>query len=219
MALITVTEFRTFTGSSFSNISDAQLTALIDATSVVIENYIGYPLLSATHVDYYSGNNTKFIVLRVKPVTSITSVYHDPNAYFETRSGSFDSTTLLTSGVDYALQEKDSTTSKSALLVRIKGVWPEYPRYREAFKLSKDFVPSHGDIKVTYVAGYATIPSDIKLAVVQIVVRLLTSLRFTGPLKAEKLGDHSYELFAVTKAMNELASVRQILSKYKDVPW
>lgn len=217
--LLTVKEFRDFTGLSTTAMPNEQAEILCKAVTKVIENYVGRELVSAQRTEYYSGNGTKFVILRNYPVTSVTSVHLDQRGYFGADVNAFDSTAELFEGTDWALV-KDGSQAKSGMIVRIPGVWLEYPSRRETFRLTRDLVPNHGNIKVVYTAGYTTIPFDIKMAAAQIIIKSKQYLTVGGPLKSERLGDHSYEVMrSFFMTAPDLGTVRQILSNYKDVGW
>ncbi|HYE76652.1 MAG TPA: hypothetical protein VEI97_01570 [bacterium] len=222
MALCTLAEVKAFLNVTVTT-HDTWLTALKGAAEANIKDFTGQDLeYSAARVEYHSGPGTNFLVLREKPVWSIASVYLDHGGYFGTASGAFASATLLTSGVDYAL-DLDSAiggtaVSKSGVLWRIRTVWPQVGRSFMPNRLSPDVGPAVGNIKVTYAAGLQTIPEDLKYAVAVLVAYYRKNAPFGGAsLKFEEIGDYTYELFGVQKgSLPDIGSLRELLSKYKD---
>ena len=223
MALLTVAEYRTLSQVSADQVPDAQAQALIDAASAAVETYCNRgPLERSTRVEYYAANGTRVIPLRGRPVASVTEVRHDPNSYYGSAPGAFPASTIMTEGVDWALAVRGAGDSPTSLLVRITGVWPEFPRRREWSKLTLDLVPQFGDVMVTYVAGYAPgqVPWDVRLAVSQLTSRLANKAKDGVPVGYEKLGDWAKATSETFLLGNpELGDVRQLLSKHKDVPW
>jgi hypothetical protein len=106
-----------------------------------------------------AGNNLAYLPLAVRPVVSITSMYQDDSAEWGTASGAFPSTTLLTAGTDYAL-----VPDGSGLVQKLNGVWDQ-PHGYQGGVISPMSAKLWGNIKVTYVAGYSTIPQDVQQAV------------------------------------------------------
>ena len=137
-ALTTRTALKTFL--NIDNTSrDSQLDALISAISGEISTFCGRKFAQATYTnEIYSGNGSEYLWLRNWPVT-VTSIYEDSG-------GAFGSGTLLTarssgSGDYWAMAGEES----HGRVVRVNGVWGA----------------GHGNIQVTYVGGYATIPTPI----------------------------------------------------------
>ena len=223
MALTTLSTIKSILNVT-TTAQDAWLSALRTAAEAVIARRCNRVFESATYTEYYTGNSTKYLVLRQKPVTSITSVYMDNDGNYGFTSGSFDSTTLLTSGVDYSLDlDTNGTTSSSGILVRMKTVWPMLDRSYTPRQLVLNIGPSMGNIKVTYVAGYTTIPDDLQYAVALIVSIMRRTTPYGVPVTAERIGAYSYELANPylsrhTPIQPEIASIEQILSKYRDMP-
>lgn len=216
VAILTAEEYATFAGlPSVTPLATYQ--ALCEAAGQAIEDYLGRPLEKMSRTEFYSANGTKTLALRAYPVWSVTEVRYDPRAWFGGAVGAFDATTILTEGVDYTLQYTD-TVSKTGLLIRITGVWPEFPRRREIYKLTQDLVPQWGDVKVTYVGGYDPVPSPIKLACAQLVTRARDLVKLGAPKTGERLGDWSYQLAHALRGNPEIGSLRQLLARYRQ-PW
>ncbi len=228
MALTSLATIKAFLNIPTTDTSkDAQLDALRAASEQAIKSYCGRDFEPTTYTQFYSGTGRRQIILRQIPVTSITSVFLDHNGNFGTTSGSFDSsTTLLTSGVDYALDLDGSWNSLpvsfSGLLYRIGTTWPETYRGYAPGKIAFEVGPAYGNIKVVFSAGYNPIPQDLQYA----VCTLTSYMRLTGalggfPLESEKIGDYAYRLhFPVRMTLEtypELGSTRQLLSRYREV--
>ena len=127
-------------GQDAANTSrDSQISALISAVSGEISTFCGRKFAQATYTnEIYNGNGSEFLWLRNWP-TTVTSIYEDSG-------GAFGSGTLLTarsggSGDYWAMAGEES----HGRVVKVNGVWGA----------------GHGNIQVTYVGGYATIPTPI----------------------------------------------------------
>ncbi len=201
--------------------NDVWYDALREAAEAIVKNYCKRDFESQAYTDYYSGSGTRYLVLRQRPVTAISSVYLDERGRFgQNPDGSFSSATLLVNGQDYVLTfDQGTTTSSCGVLQRTVGVWPEIPRQYWFNKVAGENAPPMGNVKVTYTAGYATIPMDLQYAVCWTVSFMRRSLPVGGILGSEKIGDYSYGILnprAADKLPPELATARQILSRYRE---
>jgi hypothetical protein len=223
MALTTRTIVKGFLNISASDTTlDAWIDAILPAAEAVIKTYLGRELESTTYTEFYTGDNKNFFVLRQTPVTTLTSLYFDQEGFFGTNpAGAFDSTKLLTEGVDFALDWKNSGLSKvsdTGIVWRINDVWPHWKRDIRPGTMSWVYQESRGNLKVTYVAGYSTIPSDLQMAVALLISEEMRNLPKGAPLLSERIGDYSYEIAGerMMGKLPQLGSLRQILSRYRD---
>ena len=146
--LITVQEYKDAEGIRGDN-NDDRLAILVPQVSDLAKKYCG-----TSFIDYYSStktetfnisdNYTSFVVMSETPITSVTSVKErdNPTSSYET----------LTNTTDYYID----TASDSIFRVDSDG-------NRKAFK--KGF----GAVEVVYNAGYSATPSDLKLALFDLV--------------------------------------------------
>lgn len=197
MAITTVAEYKQLmqiTGTA----DDAMISAALDnATAIIEQNATSLLFTSQTITEYYSGCGRSTLVLRSRPVTSITSIYYDTTGYFGSASG-FGSSTLLTSGTDYALELSEPGFSLSGIVHRIGGVWGD-SRVKVGSDLVGYTVPGIGNIKVTYTAGYDgttwTIPSNIKLLNNLLARQIIRIAPTAGaPISSESFEYYSYSL-------------------------
>lgn len=173
---------------------------------------------------YYDGNGSLFLILRQWPVTSVTSVYVDATGrYGENPDGAFDSTTLLTYGTDYDLRLDGclpGTTTKcsnSGILRRIGFPWPSSWVKRYGQILPRQ-IQGNGNCKISYVAGFLTIPADLIVAVGQIVAVMRTMAKKGVMLQSETQGAYSYALATqVLNTMPQLGTTRANLLRYRRV--
>jgi hypothetical protein len=204
---------------------DAQLGQLISGADQAIKRWCRRDLEQATYTEYYSGLGERDLVLRQWPVTSVSDVRLDQAGFFGTRAGSFPESSALTLGTHYVLVFDEGSTSNRGLLRRVGGIssgfggfWPiEYYRGSLAARRMPVWPQGDGNIKVTYTAGYATVPADLTLAANELVAWLrMTSKRGGMPLQSESLADYSYTLAAL-QGRPELGSVRQLLAPYREL--
>lgn len=225
MALTTLALVKQILNIPSTNTSkDSWLEALRISAEQVVKSYTGRDFETATYTEYYSGDGRRTLVLRQRPVTSITSIHLDHDGNFGANPEGFDSSHLLDSEVDYALHLdgniSGTAVSFSGIVQRTKTVWPEIPRVYVPGKLTNEQVPSTGNIKVVYTAGFAAIPLDIQYAVAFVVASMQRNVPIGGNLGAETIGHYSYSLFNPRhESYPEIGLARQILSRYREVPW
>lgn len=218
MALTTAATIKTLLGISDTSL-DAVLAVLIPQADAIIKGYLGREIEQTTYTEYYSGSGNQVIVLNQTPVQSITSVNEDRDGYFGDGTDAFPSATLLTEGTDYVLRKDDATAtevSKSGILYRVGKAWPR-PYVNRRGQLASAPGLGLGNIKVVYLAGWATVPSDIQFAANKLVMSMLQSRSLQGPLESESIEDYSYTIAGAEEQANMLDSVKGSLSRYKKV--
>jgi len=144
--LITLSNYKTAEGIQATK-DDAKLELLITSVSQLVKTYC-----NATFVDYYTNAKTElsninyneaFVQLSEGPV-----VMSDGNKPVVSERDSITSSyTTLTQDVDYYVD------TDLDCIYRMNKAWPKGP----------------GAVKVVYKAGYATIPADLKLAVIDLI--------------------------------------------------
>lgn len=213
---------------------DALLELLIDAATSAINDYVGYPLLEPDadpQAEYYSGNGYPELVLRRRPVQSVTSVYVDGKAAWGQGTDPFPAATLLTAGTDYALvrdEQAGNSKSMAGLLRRLNSAtgvgWPSgflmggtqsgrtlanWGRGRAVWPVGE------GNIKITYTAGYISltsttfpVPPSVQQAAANLAIWLKKNAPNGGiPVASESLGKYSVSFAAAASAAgNALAA-------------
>lgn len=147
---------------------DTLITALIDAASDWAERYCGRTFTSATYTEYFSpGSDRRIrkmseIVPKNSPIISVTSVREDADRAFTAAD------TLL-AATDYWNDERRVSLFDDA----------DWRRFDVGTRT----------VQLVYVAGYATIPSDVQRAAVMLTVKLFyDSDRQKQGIAAESLG-------------------------------
>jgi hypothetical protein len=145
MALITAVEARVYLRGLTGTAEDTTIDTMIARVSALFGSYCGFPtetgvatMESATYVHYLEGPGGYSLRLPVWPVSSVTSIYDDSGRAYA-------SADLVSSGDydvigDFGLVIAKSTGNHTA--------WGTGGRA----------------IKATYVAGFATVPADVKHA-------------------------------------------------------
>lgn len=172
MSLCTATEVRATGIPGISGgAEDSKLEALIDRASALFARYCGYPgsvptMESANYVLYLDGPGGRDLDLSIWPATAISSVYDDPTL-------DFTDSAYLVSSSDYTLVDGRFLRLKSTAT---HGFWS---KQRDC-------------IKVSFTAGYTSVPDDLKaLCIAQ--VRNLWELRANQGKSKIKEGDNSWD--------------------------
>lgn len=207
------------------------LQAYLDAADGAIKKYCGWALESSARTEFYSGNNRADLLLRCRQVTAVASVYLDATGYYGDGTSAFGSTTLLTVGSDYVLVRDDMTTGTvgaSGILRRIGSipttgiisgiVYPSGQRRGtlSGFDRAAVWPIGDGNIKVTYTAGYSTIPGDLEAACNMLAAQIRSAREQGRPMQSENFIDYSYQLLTNTK-FAELSEVRSLLAPYREI--
>lgn len=141
-ALITLADLKTWLGiTSVDAARDSRLEMYINTISTAIETYCNRKFKSATYTsEKYQATDEQELILKNYPVTSITSLTYNDD-------------TLTEADEDFELDED------TGILFREEG-WAKtgYGNY-----LSGKIDFPERNITVTYVAGYSTIPEDLKM--------------------------------------------------------
>jgi hypothetical protein len=170
---------------------------------------------NAAYVEYLDSNQTDAVLLRERPVHSVTSVYLDAKGYSGQAPNAFGPESLLTAGVDYFLEIDNSfgTLANAGKLKRIGRSWP-LVNWMPIGCLAPRPTPIAGCIKVTYAGGYKLIPNDLKLAIWQIVADRKQAALWGSSFQSESHQGYSYSLGSPDQEILKIGSVRSILNSY-----
>lgn len=190
------------------NSEDDLINLLIGEVDSFFEGWSGGRIIEqASYVDYYDGDGRAFLYLDQRPVTSITNVWVDQDGYYGQAAGGFADGDLWASGVDYALKRTDESEKNRGLIVALKwkefdnefGIWPR----------------GTGNIKVSYTAGYTTVPAALMGAAESLVIRMMNEIESGGlPINSEKIGDYAYSLMTQAAGDAQIDIVRSTFNKY-----
>lgn len=141
---------------------------LINRSYKILEAYIGQQIKSKSYTEHYSGDSTGKLLLKNRPINSITSIHEDVERVF---------------GSDRLIDSGNYTFDANSGLVEIfqhDGTGPSW------------FESGVRNIKVIYNAGYDTIPNDLKEAGCKFVAWLFRRSNTAGTVRVS-LGGHSEE--------------------------
>lgn len=156
MALISASEAKLYIPGLSGTDEDSKLTTLITRVGILIAVYLGYPpasettsptLEQTTYTEYYTGPGGLVLPLGIRPVTSITSIYEDPERVY--------GASTLVASTNYELDGR-----RGEVILKSSATHGSWNRggYRA--------------IKATFVAGWATAPEDVKeVAIEEVRVR------------------------------------------------
>lgn len=161
---------------------DVLLTILLDSANDFVEGYIGREIASATYTEYADGDGQREILLVNYPVISTTS--------FEENTGTLE--TPVWTPIDPELYKLSPKVGKIFLTFYKKRGFQNY--------------------KIVYIAGFATIPGDIKLATLKLASGYYNT-RTSDGIKSEGVAGDSL-VFETSEISSD---VLVILNNYRDV--
>jgi len=123
---------------------DALLDIIKSGVEAWVKNFTGRDLLVTSYTEYHDGDGSNVVRLDQRPITAITSIYADPSRLFE-------AATLIPS-TDIISDTKGQRLGFVELLT---------------YKFTKGLKST----RVIYSAGYSTVPTDLSMAVKQIVCK------------------------------------------------
>lgn len=169
---------------------------------------------------YYSGDGTKFLAIRERPVISVQSVYYDANGFFgkaPAPADPFNSTTELTEGSNWVLyiDNDREQVSERGHISRIDGTWLR-PNARSRGTLVNMVGSSLGNLKVSYTSGRRRCPLDLQLAEQQLLAVIRAGAERGMPLASESLDYYQYQLAGQADAVKMLGGIYKALANYKE---
>ena len=168
------------------NSQDSYLTNLINRATDIIEKYCnGRRFKETTYTnETYDGNGSQFLNLKHYPISAITSL--------QWRSG------------DFSSNNWDSIDSSMYTYLDIEG------------EIYYTGVFSRGirNYRVSYTAGYSTIPNDLQQACITLISYLKNQTKTSG-MKSESLGEYSYTKDDDVQATISKLGLDEILNAYR----
>lgn len=135
--------------SKTDTVDDTELQGFVEAITAVVESITG-PIAATSYTESIDGGEST-IALRHLPVVSVTSIteYQGNNAVTLTEATT---PAGATSGLNYSLDKA------TGVITRLSGPGWAYP-----------FFVGTRNIVVTYTAGYATAPANVRLAALELI--------------------------------------------------
>lgn len=216
-----------------STTQDTLLEQLLAAASESIKRYTHRDLEAGLYTEYQDGNGCRDLILRQRPVTSIASLWEDPKGAYGDAPGAFPSSTLLTAGVDYVLvRDGPGGRSDCGLIRKLRPTgltwWPvAFGGMQGGTLFGGSLGPGWsrgiGSVKISYAAGFSSIPDDLSEACNQLAAWLKRSSPLGGvALSSENLGRYGYAssaqvAYSGLSSAAELGSTRELLAPYREV--
>lgn len=151
MALATLTDVQEIV--KIDGGAQAHVTNLLAAANQWALDYIGCDLAQASHTERLSGDGTRLLYPSYWPVTAVTSVV-------------VENIGLTLSVIDY----NDTTDSSQDVFLPEHGMFLVMRAVGETVYGLGVWPRGYGNIKITYTAGYATIPERVRRAVAQLTL-------------------------------------------------
>jgi hypothetical protein len=190
--LITISEYKNYAGIK-SNNHDTEINVLIPRISQFVKNYCGKTFVDyvdSDKVEYFDGGHDKFI-LSENPVRSVTSVGYSIDFG--------QNYTNLTQYVNWIL---DGNNIRSLNTQAITGL----------IQTTRGFPEVIRGYKVTYRAGYDDVPSDVALAIMDMVTYYRKNDMSVHSTKAPGTNSVQIEYISTTGLP---AHIRRVLDMYR----
>ena len=230
MALANLSQLQNHLSLTSANSAlNTTLQQILDESCAAVVSRLGRDIEANTYTEYLSGNGQKDLVLRQRPINTAANfaVYLDGGGYYGQATNGFNSTTtILNSGVDYAIITDGPNSSNSGLLRRLgtgfsSGFWGRpfgsvATPYRYAVWPVGD-----GNIKVTYTGGFANVPADIQGGVLQLAATVYKTRLYGGMFQAaESLSEYRESLVAIAQHPSAMqpGGVMYFLKPYMTYP-
>ena len=190
--LITISEYKAYAGIK-SNNHDSEISILIPRVSQFVKNYCGKTFVDyvdTNKVEYFDGGHDK-LILAETPVISVKSVSYSIN-YGQNY-------TDLTNYVDWVL-DKDSVRSLNTRA--ITGL----------INVNRGFPETIRGYRVTYRAGYDDVPTDVGLAIMDLLTYYRKNDMSIHSTKAPGTNNVQIEYISATSLP---AHIKRVLDMYR----
>jgi uncharacterized phiE125 gp8 family phage protein len=184
--LVTLAEYKAYAGIA-SDTLDSVVTAIIPKVSQLVKSlcrrtFVDY--INDSKIEVFSGNNESKIFLKEYPILQIQDV--------ELSTDYGNTYTSLVEYTDYVLDQEDGS------IVALGYTDAVFPKYINGYK-------------VTYTAGYETLPEDLKVAVLDLVTYYVKN---DGSVHSPKApGTNTVQIEYITTT-NLPAHIKRVLDLY-----
>ena len=187
---VVLDEFKIQIGVDLNDSSqDASLTQYLQQATAIASRETRKNFTIEEIVEHRDGMNTSELVLRKCPVISVSQVrvrYSPIVNSFSATVGLNDDYTVLERGIDYDI--------KGSVLRRLCGRW--WPARHESpiGLVGWTERPGECNVEITYTAGYAEMPDDIKGAVLTVAA----AIRDSAPTGGRTIASESLDYYSVS---------------------
>jgi hypothetical protein len=224
MGILSLQEWKVFTGTTTTDATrDAAITMILGdvdaAFRQALKPFYPGPVTITDHVmDAPRGN---VLLLPVTPARSITSLYL---RWFRGESygdpAAFTAEDLLTQYEDYfmPIDTLPENYSRSGKVYRRRASSWGAEWVRPLGRLASELEPARGAVKVTYLAGPASVPDDIAMAAALAASQLYARMPTGVPLGSESWNGYSKSVAApFLVSFRESPDVAAVLRRYQGV--
>lgn len=194
MGLITVTSpfLNELSYGTLPSADQAEIQALIEASSQLIEKFCGRNFAAADYVELHNGSGRDFLIVDNPPIISLDSIK------------------FIYAGddTDEIIQSTDFGYLTGSGEIR----W--LPFSQNSSKFNGGFFEGYQNIQITYRGGFETIPYPIQKACADLVKIMYDPAMHNAGLEKEKLGDYFYQM-NVEKVGPLLSDNNKMLRLYK----
>lgn len=183
MALCTLAEVKEYNDITVTT-NDTLLTNLISRVSTEIETYCDCTFSSASYTDYHDGNGDDKLYTDHYPIITGSGVE-------------------VWDDTEWDWETADLIDSNDYMIVNDRGI----------FLKSSIFVDGVKNVKISYTAGYDTIPTDLTQFTIEEVIRRFKMRKHPGDISSKALPDGT----VTYKEMNGLPTDMPMLNSYKRI--
>ena len=197
----TLTQVKAFIPITTVN-DDVILKQLLDFTTHMIQDYVGYNVIQGTYTEYLSTDGKSGeIFVNQPPIISITHLYDDPDRVYG-------SDTELVENTDFVIIDRGDTKNAGIIKLVDGGL----------------FTKGVNNIKITYVGGFseANMPNSFRQAQIEYVTYLFENRGQRLGVLSYKIGSYSVtykddnsRLGRPTSAFEIPGSIRALLDVYR----
>ena len=149
------------------------LTSLLTRTTKLIQQYVGRDLIQDTYTNIQrNGNGQRILQVQNYPIVSVTNIYDDVTRTFGSDSLLIEDTGGLYSTAHYVIEGKGEIEN-TGHIIRLDGVWTRGIK----------------NIRMTYVGGYASVPTDLVQAQIDWTTYIYKNKDMRIGVSSYRLGD------------------------------
>lgn len=179
--------------ASSDHTKDNLITRKINQASQMIENYCERSFHAADYTEILNGSGTDELVLKQRPINSLTSL--------EYRGTSLNSDNWTTLNSNYYFYTDEETSGVLKLLFKAAGRWDRW--------------------RVTYNAGYTTIPSDLAEACASLATYYVNNADSQVQVRSKQEGQRRIDYYQGIQSFKNLIDqlgIDQVIDSYANWP-